>query len=86
MTIKGKQMNKFNDYNDLRRFVSDRLPPDTEAYDMSIEELTTRGADNLEDELNSTLNFEFAYGQPLPDDWFEVVFGVGGDDWWKLFE
>lgn len=80
------RMNTFSDYNDLHRFVSDRLPEDESVYGMNNDQLTLKGADNLEERLKYTLEFDFLYGQELPKDWFEILFGRDGETWFNLFD
>ena len=76
------RMNTFSDYNDLRRFVSERMPGDLTCYDLSYNDLLDQGTDNLKERLEDVYHFQF--GKHLPENWFQEQFS--NDKWFKLFE
>ena len=79
-------MDKFDDYNDISRFVDDRMPIDISGYKESYKELHEKATENLWHKLHNTESFIFLYGMQLREDWFEFLFPNGNEDWYRVFE
>lgn len=76
-------MNTFSSRADIQRFVSDRLPDDLSCYTMTSDDMITEATDFISQYMK---DLGFKYGETLPENWFERMFGNDHSKWWELFE
>ena len=76
---------KFDTWNEIREYVSDRMPLDIEQYNMSYDELLDYATDGFKDYLDDH-DVEFEYGMEIPPEWIDALDYADFSLWWSFFE